>query len=116
MVAADQVVGILEPVTSNIDVSGVPRAFELHGCSPNPFNPVTTLSYSIPQASVVRLDLYDLAGRKLRTLVNEMCDAGTFEAIWNGRDDEGRDMPSGVYLAKMRWARGSQTMKMVLAR
>jgi hypothetical protein len=65
---------------------------------PNPFNPSTTLSYQLPQDAAVRLEVYDLIGRKVRSLVDESKSAGYYRVVWNGRDETGRDVASGVYL------------------
>jgi hypothetical protein len=65
---------------------------------PNPFNPSTTLSYQIPQDATVRLEIYDLIGRKVRSLVDGSKSTGYYRVVWNGRDETGRDVASGVYL------------------
>jgi hypothetical protein len=65
---------------------------------PNPFNPSTTLSYQLPQDAAVRLEVYDMIGRKVRSLVDESKSAGYYRVVWNGRDETGRDVASGVYL------------------
>ncbi len=69
---------------------------------PNPFNPAVTLSYRLRQATVVTLRIHDLAGRCVRALVNgEVQAAGSHDLTWNGRDDLGRSLPSGTYLARI---------------
>jgi hypothetical protein len=65
---------------------------------PNPFNPSTTLSYQLPQDAVVRLEVYDLIGRMVRSLVDESKSAGYYRVVWNGRDETGKELASGVYL------------------
>ena len=68
---------------------------------PNPFNLRTTIRYDLPEAGVVRLAVFDLAGRLVRTLVDESRPHGSFEAVWDGRDASGRDVGSGTYLARL---------------
>ena len=67
--------------------------------APNPFNPQTELVFSLPAASEVRLVIFDVRGRAVRTLVSGSLAAGVHAATWNGRDDGGRAQASGVYLA-----------------
>jgi hypothetical protein len=77
--------------------SGVPTAFSV-SAYPNPFNPSTTLSYRLPQDAVVSVQIYDLIGRKVRSLVDESKSAGYYRIVWNGRDEAGSQVASGVYL------------------
>ena len=81
---------------------------------PNPFNPVTTLSYDLPRSSNVRIRIHDVAGRVVRTLIaEEHHTAGRFEIDWRGRDDGGRLVASGVYFVRMQ-AAGQAFMRKVL--
>ncbi len=85
-------------------VGGPPSAvgFSLHGAVPNPFNPVTTIAYELPQAAPVTLRIYDAAGRLVRTLLAETpVPAGRNDVVWNGLDDAGRQAASGVYLYRL---------------
>lgn len=76
---------------------------------PNPFNPRTTIRYDLPAAGPVRLSVFDVAGRLVRTLVDESLTPGNHEAAWDGRDASGRETGSGSYLARLefggRWKR-----------
>jgi hypothetical protein len=75
----------------------------LHPARPNPFNPRTTLRFELSQPARVDLTVYDLAGRRVKTLLeSEPSQAGTFEMVWNGTDDLGLRVASGVYLVRMR--------------
>ncbi|MBA4377716.1 MAG: hypothetical protein C0395_03540 [Gemmatimonas sp.] len=95
---------------------GTPAAYALRGAAPNPFNPSTTLSYEVPAGGGdVRLDLLDARGRIVRTLVAERRAEGRHEAAWNGRDDAGRRLPSGVYFARLRAAGCREVIKVTLA-
>ncbi len=81
---------------------------------PNPFNPSTTIKYAIDKAQTVKLVIYNSKGQLVNTLVNENQDAGTHEAIWNGKDSNGNSVASGVYLYKIHAGKYSQTKKMML--
>lgn len=84
---------------------------------PNPFNPSTTIRFSVGQgAGRVRLCVYDVAGRLVRTLVDAPLDVGPHEVVWNGRDSRGREVASGAYVCRMESKGASQTTKMVLLR
>jgi len=69
--------------------------------APNPFNPSTTIAYELPAAGPMRLQVFDLRGRLVRTLVEESMAAGRHEARWDGRDNDSRGLPSGVYVSRL---------------
>jgi len=71
------------------------------GAVPNPFNPATSLHFSLPRESHVDLEVYDVAGRLVRTLVSESRPAGPNEVHWNGKDNAGHDIASGTYFARL---------------
>ena len=83
---------------------------------PNPFNPATTLAFTLPMAGEVELRVYDQAGREIRTLLRGFRPAGVVRTAWDGRDDRGRAVPSGTYLARLTTATGDGTVKLVLIR
>ncbi len=72
----------------------------LLGSHPNPFNPSTTLVFELAAAGPARLDIYSVKGRRLRGLLDGRLEAGRHELQWDGRDDAGRRLPSGVYLVR----------------
>lgn len=76
------------------------KEFVLNPNYPNPFNPRTTISFYLRTAQHTTIDIYDVFGRKVRTLVSETLPAGEHEIIWDGRDDRGRKLASGTYLLK----------------
>lgn len=82
--------------------SALPTEFALHPAYPNPFNPVTTLRYDLPEAASVQLIVYDIIGRELVRLRDGSDQAGYHSVIWNGRDNGGRELPSGIYIARLR--------------
>ncbi len=79
----------------------LPTAFVVYANAPNPFNPQTTITYDLPRASHVTLRVLDIAGRLVRTLVDDDLPAAQHRAIWDGADDSGRRQPSGVYTYQM---------------
>jgi hypothetical protein len=81
---------------------------------PNPFNPQTTIAFSLRQRGVVSLRIYDVAGERVRTLADETFDAGPHTRVWDGRNDAGQAVSSGVYFYKLVTADFAQTRKMVL--
>lgn len=99
-------------------VSGVgpaPRATgELIGNYPNPFNPRTRLLFEMPQAGRAIVEILDVRGRRVRLLAARAFGAGSQELVWDGRGDDGRNMPAGVYLASVRTRDWEDIEKMTL--
>ena len=83
-------------------------------CAPNPFNPRATILYAVPDRCPVSLVVFDVRGRKVRTLINETVDAGQHQAVFNGVDDHGHVLASGVYFAQLRTPTMMQYRKMTL--
>lgn len=81
---------------------------------PNPFNPSTTISYSLPENSSVRVDIYNIKGQLVKTLVNQTMLAGTHSVTWDGKDGQGRSVSSGVYFCRMSLPNKVLTNKMLL--
>jgi hypothetical protein len=73
----------------------------LYAPSPNPFNPQTSIRFELREAGPVRLEVYDLAGRRVASLLHEVRDAGAHEVVWRGEDDTGRRAASGVYVCRL---------------
>ncbi len=104
--------------------AALPEKFELQQNYPNPFNPTTTIELALPQDSEVQLVIYDISGRKVRTLVQAALPAGFHEIVWNGRNDAGQPVSSGVYLYRaaavahspVQGNRFTQVRKMMLMR
>lgn len=78
-----------------------PTEFKLYSNYPNPFNPTTQLKYELPERAQVRLDIYNMLGQKIRTLVDGEQTAGVKTMQWDARDDTGRQMTTGVYFLKL---------------
>jgi len=88
----------------------------LVGNVPNPFNPTTTINYHLAQTGSVRLDVYDMAGRHVKSLVAESQLTGDHQARWNGRDEAGRSVASGTYFARLQSGGDQFVQSMVLVR
>jgi hypothetical protein len=86
----------------------------LHQNVPNPFNPQTTIRYELPAPAHVRLSIVDVSGRRVRTLVDSPQSAGVRESVWNGRDDHGNAVASGVYFYVLDAGKQRLTRKLVL--
>lgn len=99
---------------NSVPDEGAPeKAFVTHNF-PNPFNPSTAIQYAIRQPGQVVLSIYDLRGRLVRTLVNESQGAGAYTVVWQGRDDQGRQLGSGVYFYRIDAPGVSERRKMVM--
>ena len=97
------------------DEFNTPATYVLRGVSPNPFNPMTAVSYGSPTESHVRLAVYNVAGRLVRTLVDGEVDPGYHSAVWDGRDNNnGVSVGSGVYFCRMAAEGFEGSTKMVL--
>ncbi len=81
---------------------------------PNPFNPQTTISFTLKQSGYTTLEIFNIRGQKLSTLVSEHMPAGTHKVIWDGRDQSGRMMPSGTYLYRLQVNDFQKMRKMML--
>lgn len=104
-------------VDADVTASGdLAPAFTIAGNYPNPFNPSTTLKFSLGGTAQTRLEIYDVSGRKVATVLDHVLDAGVHEVMWDGRDDAGQNLSSGTYLAKLRSGDQVTTHKLVLAK
>jgi hypothetical protein len=92
----------------------LPKILVLYPNYPNPFNPVTTLSYDLPHNSFVNITIYDVLGREVRTLVNQTQEAGFKSVIWDASNNYGKPVSAGVYLYQIKAGEFVQTKKMVL--
>ena len=96
--------------------AALPAGFALHPAFPNPFNPETALRLEVPVPARVTLAIYDVAGRRVRTLLDGPVVAGPHTALWDGRDDAGRPVASGIYVAWLRAPGRDHERKMLLLR
>ena len=101
-------------LASNDEINQLPHAFNLYNNYPNPFNPVTTLRYDIPENSHVTITIYDMLGRQVKTLINQTQDAGYKSLIWDATNDYGKPVSAGIYLYQIQAGEYISTKKMVL--
>ncbi len=106
------------PVVASVgdDVGVLPAQMELTQNVPNPFNPTTVIEYSAVSPGHVRLDIYNMLGQRVRTLVDAVRPAGVYSLQWDGRDDVGHELPSAVYLYQLSTETGRQVKRMTLLR
>ena len=101
--------------TGDPEIPGV-NAFALAANMPNPFNPSTTIRFDVPFRARVRIAVYDVKGRLVTTLVDEMIDRGSRLTGWDGRDSSGRPAASGIYFCRMEAEGFRASRKIVLLR
>ena len=97
-----------------ITTRALPEHFELYDCFPNPFNPITTLRYELPEEAMVTITVYDMIGRKVNNLVSSQQTAGYKSIQWNATNDAGQPVSAGLYLYTIQTGEFRQTRKMVL--
>jgi len=100
----------------NSERPALPTDYSLGTGYPNPFNPITTISFSLPTTQHVKLVVYGVDGRRIATLVDETRGPGRYEATWTGRDDRGRAMATGTYFFRMDAGPYSKVRKMTLVK
>ncbi len=115
------VVTVVETLTASLTgvdpaAGHLPERVELFPAYPNPFNPETVLSFTLPLADNVEFTIYDDRGRKIIVLINGFISAGRHQVIWDGRDEGGVSVPSGTYLALLRTEKIQLTRKLVLVK
>jgi len=96
------------------DGPALPRAYALEPNFPNPFNPVTTIEFAVPEPAQVRLDIYNVLGRRVARLIDAPMQAGFHERTWDGRTADGAPAPSGIYFYRLRAGAFSATRKMIM--
>jgi hypothetical protein len=101
-------------VLSADEEMGMPVNFALKQNYPNPFNPSTQIQYALPSESKVLISIYDLTGRKVKTLVNEVQSAGHRSVMWNATNEIGRPVSAGMYIYSIQAGNFIQNRKMVL--
>jgi titin len=95
-------------------LTALPERFTLHQNYPNPFNPATSISFTLPAATFARLCIYSITGQKVTTLVERELAAGEHRVTWNGRDESGNTVSSGVYLYRLTTEFETAARKMIL--
>ncbi|MDD3534618.1 MAG: T9SS type A sorting domain-containing protein [Candidatus Cloacimonetes bacterium] len=106
---------IEEPIMANDDDVVVPLTLAISNY-PNPFNPTTTISYSVPTSGMTSVKIYNLKGQMINTLVNQEMASGKHSVVWNGTDAKGKNVASGIYFMKVENAGKSVHRKMLLSK
>ncbi|MCH8837973.1 MAG: T9SS type A sorting domain-containing protein [Candidatus Marinimicrobia bacterium] len=108
-------ISLMATAVTAVDANGaMPAAYALGQNYPNPFNPNTTIDFTLNAAGAVILDVYDLMGHKVRTLADAPMSSGTHSVKWNGRDDSGNQLSSGIYIYRMSAGSNTYMKKMML--
>jgi hypothetical protein len=102
--------------SANDVIESVPAEFQLRQNYPNPFNSQTIIPYQLPQQSYVELVIFNLLGETVKSLVNENQASGWHQAHWNGSDESGAKVASGVYLYQLKINNQIETRRMLLVR
>jgi ABC-type dipeptide/oligopeptide/nickel transport system permease subunit len=103
----------LDP-TSDIDMNVIPAHTELLANYPNPFNPETVIRFTVEFPTDVSIDIYNVKGQRVHTILDGHVGAGYHQVVWDGTDDLGRDVSSGIYFYRMNAGEYSSIRKMLL--
>ncbi|MEA2095505.1 MAG: T9SS type A sorting domain-containing protein, partial [Candidatus Cloacimonadota bacterium] len=103
-----------EESVSSDDITVIPTADLLAQNYPNPFNPITTISYNMIEAGDVSIEVFNIKGQKVKTLINEQTEAGDHTIVWDGTDNNSQQVSSGMYFYKMKSSNYTSTKKMIL--
>jgi hypothetical protein len=79
----------------------IPASYSLNQNYPNPFNPTTTISFSLPESGPTKLDVYDVLGKHVTTLLDENMGSGNFRVVWDGADKSGMKVATGMYIYRL---------------
>ena len=114
-VQADTTFSFRMPSLLAVEDNGLlPEQFMLHQNYPNPFNPTTQIEFDLPHQTKVSLKISDIMGREVRAVVDDVLSLGYYKVIWEGRDQRGKQVPSGVYIARLVTTNYTKSIKMVL--
>ncbi|HOD54205.1 MAG TPA: T9SS type A sorting domain-containing protein, partial [Candidatus Cloacimonadota bacterium] len=96
------------------DDLSLPKVTAIQSIYPNPFNPETTVQYSLHKADRVEIEIYNIKGQKVKTLINEQQNAGHYQVSWQGKDSNGKSVASGMYFCRLKTTSKTLTRKMML--
>lgn len=105
---------IYTTTTTGLSESSTPKGFKLYPNFPNPFNPSTTLKFNLDTESRVQIKIFDIKGELMKTLIRDLTPAGENEIIWDGTNDTGYRLPSGVYVYQVEAGTNIDSRKMIL--
>jgi hypothetical protein len=103
-------------VVMSSDDDVIPGVFKLHQNYPNPFNPETMIQYHVPQRVDLTLSVYDLLGRRVKTLVKDNLDIGSYNVKWDGSSDAGEMLSSGMYFYELHSSKFHSVKKLILVK
>ena len=110
------VITYLKTVEIEFTDNFISKNFILNNAYPNPFNPVTNIRYGLPKESEVNITIFDITGRKIKTLINSRQEAGWHDIKWNGANEQNTKVGSGMYLYKIAAENFSEVRKILLIR
>ncbi|MGE5314944.1 MAG: putative Ig domain-containing protein [Acidobacteriota bacterium] len=113
----DSVKWVVLSVTTGVksETAAAPKEYELAQNYPNPFNPSTTISFALPKASAVTVEIFNIVGARIRTLIRgQVMNAALHSVVWDGKNDNGEQMPSGMYLYRISAGSFTATRKMAM--
>ena len=105
---------IVSVMLSNDQEVAIPTVYSLEQNYPNPFNPSTQIRYALPEDAMVTISIYDMMGRKVRTLVNQSMSPGYHTTLWNATNDNGLPVSAGMYIYTIHAGSYHHMKKMVL--
>ena len=94
------------------NISAIPQKLSLHQNYPNPFNDKTYIEYDIPEREKISLSIYDVSGKNICTLIDDEVNPGYYRVFWNGKDNAGKTVQSGIYFAKLKTTSENRTIKL----
>ncbi len=103
-----------KPNPTSVENEIVPLKYQLYNNYPNPFNPSTNIAFEIAQPEFVSLKVFNINGELIRTVVNENLPAGRFENVWDGKDESGNQVSSGIYLYRLTAGKFDKSARMIL--
>ena len=106
--------GVLYRTPMSIEEIELPTTYELVQNHPNPFNPITTINFSIPEQSMVTMKIFDLSGRLVETLINNQMSVGHHSVNWDGKDSYGNEVSAGIYIYTLEGNNIYMSRKMIL--
>jgi len=107
-------IAIRDSTSTDVSESQKVTNYKLEQSYPNPFNPTTTISYTLPTDGIVTVKVFDMLGREVRTLVSDYKNAGSYNVIWDSKDSFGSEVSSGIYFYNIKFLDNSITKKMLM--
>jgi hypothetical protein len=109
-------IGLIEKSVAGEPIHSIPATFTLRQNYPNPFNPTTTIEFDLPKQTRVTMKIYDMLGREIRTLIDDIRPEGFHQVVWDARNDLGTAVASGIYVYRISADEFTESKRMVLIR